>query len=268
MHVAYIHGNTEQTEKLVKSILKLDSKNRDALLIQFNLKMKDGKLEEGADIGEKIPDLDPKILSSVYTDCAGEFLVKGDTGKAKKYLRKALAVHKENIEALTFLGDCELKDEKYKDAIASYFQAIDKNPAYTSSIIGKIENAFYQSNSFDELSTRLREELSEKIDNPEMHFALGKFLKKRRLLSEARDEYKRALEFNPTHLEAREEILGMLFEEKNFDRLKSELRDLFNEIRKNTYYFCNKCSHRDKILRWKCTNCGEFDSYEKRVFLF
>ena len=258
----------EQTEKLIESVLKIDSKNPDALMLKFNILKKKGELEEAIETAEKISSIDPKIVSAVYTDYANALMDKGQFHKAKKILKKAISRCKENVDAVILLGDAELKDEKYEDAIEDYFSAVNQNPAYTTQVLPKLENAFYQNNTFDEYSTRLREELSERTDNSDMHYELGKFLKKRRLVNEAKEAFKRALEFNPTHLEAREELLAILFDEKNLDKIKSEFRDFFSEIRKNTFYFCNKCSNREKTLVWKCPSCGTFNSYEKGISLF
>jgi lipopolysaccharide assembly protein B len=262
------HGNFDQSKKLAEKVLETDSKNQDALNLTLHIAIKRGDFETAADMAEKMPNLDPKIMSSVYTDCAAGLFSKGQHHKARKYLKKAIAKHKDNLDAYIYLGDCELKDKKYKEAIENYFEAINRNQAYTTYVITRIENAFYQNNAFNEYSTRIRQELSEKVDNSDMHYALGKFLKKRHLADEAQYEFKKAIEFNPTHIEAREEMVNALLDAKNTDRLRSELKDFFTEIRKNMFYFCTKCSNREREIRWKCPVCGSFDTYEKRIFLF
>jgi len=261
-------GNFEHAQNLVDDVLKIDSKNTDALAIQYELNKSRGAMGKAVEIAEKTLDIDKKVLSSLYTDYARQLIESNDLGKARKTLKKALQNCAENIDAQILQGDLELKAQKYKDAIDSYFKAIEMNQSYTPSILKKIENAFYLSSSYDDFSTRMREELEYKNDNPDLHTGLGKFLKKRLLAEEAKDEFKKALEFNPTHLKARDELIETLLDEKNIPALKEELSELFSEIYKNMYYFCTKCSNRDKTPSWKCPVCGSFDTYEKMVFLF
>ena len=264
----YANGNTEQTQKLVEKVLKEDSRNQEALNLNLSLAIKKKEYETAVEFAEKMPALDPKILSSAYTDYGIDLLLRNEINKAKKYLKKAIAKHKENLDAYIFLGDAELRDKKYKDAIENYFEAINRNSAYTPYVISRIENAFYQNNAFNDYSTRIREELAEQVDNSDMHFALARFLKKRHLLDEAQREFKKAIEFNPTHIEAREEYINSLFDGKGSEKLRAEIKDFFTEIKKNLFYFCTKCSNREKNIVWKCPVCGTFDSYEKRIFLF
>ena len=263
-----IYGNVEQARKLIESVIKSDSKSKKALRILFEIEKREGNLEKAVDAIEKVDGFDELEISSTYSDFAQALIEKGDTHKAKKALKRAISADSANIEAYILMGDAELKEENYKSAIENYFSAIDRDPAYTAVVLGKIENAFYQSNSFDDLSVRLREELSAKNDNADMHYALGRFLAKRRLPKEAKTQFKKAIEFNPTHIEAREELLNYLIEEKDAERIKSETKEFFSEIKKNTYYFCTKCGQREKVIRWKCPSCGTSNAFEKRILLF
>lgn len=261
-------GNLDEAKKCLDEALKLDHKNSDALSLLLDIQRKASNFEDAVETAEKTEKLDPKIFSSIYTEYAEKLLEEGQVGKAKKILKKAISIHADNIGALTLMGDACMKEEDYQNAISNYFTAISRNPAYTSMILKRVENAFFQSNSFDELSSKLREELYSKGDNSDMHHFLGQFLKKRRLSKEAKQEFKKAIEFNPTHLDAREELIKAYLEEKDIEGLMGEFKNLFQEIKKNLSYICTKCSNREKFPRWKCPSCGAFDSYEKTIFLF
>lgn len=258
----------KQADRIISDILKKESKNQEALKLLLTVHLKNREYEKAISVSEKLKSMEPKKLSSLYTDSAGDYLAKGDISKAKKMIKKALSHHPENIEAYILMGDIDLQKRDYKNAINNYFAAIDRDPTYTATVLKKVEDAYFQSNSFDELGARLKEELHSKTDNPDILYSLGKFLKKKNLLEKAKEELNRALEFNPTHIEAREELLQILSEERNLDKMDNEINELFTEMKKNMTYFCTNCSNREKHSKWKCPVCGSFNSYEKRIFLY
>ncbi len=265
----YSQGNLPKSKNIIDETLKLDSKNRQALYLLFKIYKKTHDFEKAVSILEKISKTDTKILADTYLLCAKKLIAQKEPSKARKYIKKALNKWPENIEAHTLYGDALLLERDYKEAVNKYFEALRLDYTFTSFIIKKVQNAFYQSGSFDDFSKKIREELSLRYDNSDLHLELGRFLLKKHLSKEAKDEFAKALDFNPTNFEAREELLKIEAENNGLTgKTKKMIDDLFQELKQNTYYFCTKCSNREKEIHWKCPSCASFNSYEKRIFLF
>ncbi len=63
-------------------------------------------------------------------DKAEDAYADGDTAKAKRYYAKAIALDKNCVEALEWLGELHVQDDKLKEALKFYERAIALNPDF------------------------------------------------------------------------------------------------------------------------------------------
>ncbi len=130
------------------------------------------------------------LLAKAYNKKKGAYL------ESVKYLKKALELDEENLEALTLLAEIYIENEKYEDAlpVVSKILEISTNSGIAHGHMGEI---LLNKGRYGEAIDMFRKSLQLDPENPRVYFLLGKAFERLERLTDAVLEYETAVELSP-----------------------------------------------------------------------
>ena len=194
----------EEAIQELKKVLQINNRNTDALLLSglcyLNINKPDKAIKELERISEVIPqDVDSlSLLSMAYRD-------KEDFTKSLEYIKKAIAINRENIKwRLQYAETLDLmrEDEKALREFESIMEKDPTNPRVYSSL-----GLFYMNRGEDEKGVSFFEKSIQIAPSPEIYYYLGFAYKKVGRIREAIESLKRYLELAPPSEEERKKLV-------------------------------------------------------------
>jgi tetratricopeptide (TPR) repeat protein len=136
------------------------------------------------------------LLAKAYNKKKGAYL------ESIKYLKKALELEEDNLEALTLLAEIYIGNEKYEDALPVVKKILEISP--NSSIThGQMGEILLNKGGYGDAIEALRKSLQLDPENPRVYFLLGKVFERLDRYADAVLEYETAVELSPTTYEYR-----------------------------------------------------------------
>ena len=143
------------------------------------------------------------LLAKAYNEKKGAYL------ESVKYLKKALELDEDNLEALSLLAEIYIGNEKYEDAqpVVKRILGISPNSGIAHGHMGEI---LLNKGRYGEAIESFRKSLQPDPENPRVYFLLGKVFERLDRLADAVFEYETAVELSPTTYEYRN-ALAMVY---------------------------------------------------------
>ncbi len=206
-----------------------------------------------------------KDIANFYCELASGEMGNSRWDAARGYLREALVVNRRCTRANLLLGDIEMAQGRFDEAIEAWKRVESQNPAYLALVAEKLLAAYRSLGRPAEALQLLRGylanypslDLLNVIFQGELEF--GSAESAYRLV---RDELAR----NPTLLGLDKLLEAQLLEAPLERRRDLELvRELVNQhTRGLAMYKCDSCGFRTRQYYWHCPACAEWETYSPR----
>ena len=141
------------------------------------------------------------LLAKAYSKKKGAYL------ESVKYLKNALELDADNLEALTLLAKIYIENGKHDDArpVVRKILGIDPDSGFAYGYMGEI---LYSKGRYGVAIEALRKSLRLDYGNPRVYFLLGKAFERCDRLADAVLEYETAVELSPTTYQYRDALAG------------------------------------------------------------
>jgi tetratricopeptide (TPR) repeat protein len=139
------------------------------------------------------------LLAKAYTKKKGAYL------ESVKYLRNAIELDGDNLEACSLLAKIYIENGKYEDAfpVVKKILGID---SYSGSAYGYLGEILQYRGKYQEAIDALRKSVQLDQGNPRVYFLLGTVFERMERLADAVLEYETAVELSPTTYQYRDAL--------------------------------------------------------------
>jgi lipopolysaccharide biosynthesis regulator YciM len=234
-------------------------------------------LEELEKIYEEVKDWEnafetrERIAKLSKTDCSGilahhraeagkALFEQGDATRAKAYLKKAITINKQCIDAYLHLGDIYFSTGDTKEAMATWKKIVGISPQFTFLAYQRLEQVYNRSNEIKQIEGFLKDCARYNTD-AFTHLALARYMYREKKHEEAIDELKKALDYNPHFWEARRLMGEILLETGNTGDALNAYNDLLMHLNVPYLEFqCTNCGFHPATLKWQCPQCKKWDT--------
>ncbi|MFZ0449920.1 MAG: tetratricopeptide repeat protein [Desulfatiglandaceae bacterium] len=200
------------------------------------------------------------ILAHHLVECGKASVEKGELGRARSFLIKALSTHPDCIDAHLHLGDLYFQKQDYKKAILQWQKVGEVAPKFTFLAYRRLEGAYAKMRNLKPVETFLRES-AELHPDAFTYLALARYLHNEMDWEGALRELENALRLAPSFWEARRfkgEIL--LSQDRNEEALDA-YRELLEYLQMPYLRFqCSQCGYEPVDLQWQCPQCKKWDT--------
>ena len=168
-------------------------------------RMERGEYDLAIDSLSKVLYEDPNFLDAHILLAKAYNKKKGAYLESVKYLKKALELDEDNLEALSLLAEIYIGNEKYEDALPVVKKILGISP--NSGIAhGQMGEILLNKGRYGEAIDTFRKSLQLDPENPRVYFLLGKVFERLERLTDAVLEYETAVELSPTTYEYRDAL--------------------------------------------------------------
>ncbi len=260
-------GFIDRAIKIYQEVIQSDSNNLQAYQALEKLFEKEKNWAKAYETEKQIQKF-PKIggdvlrLAHLIVEIGKEYAQKNDYSQAVKYLKEAIALDKNCLEAYTALGNIYLDQNKIAKSINLFEKIIFSEQQFPFSVYKSLEKAYLQKGKYEKIESIYQEVLKLRPHDIRTRYILADYYYKKGLQSKAINELKEGLKTCPESLILRSALAEMLVRENHRDEALSEYQYLIEQVKKKSnYYYCQKCGYQSTNIQWKCPQCQEWDSF-------
>jgi len=200
-------------------------------------------------------------VAHYYCEISQRAEQQGETAKALKYIKRALAEDRSCARASIMEGDLERNSGNIKSAIKAYHRVEEQDPDYLPEVVQPLIECYRRVGRISEMVAFLRQNLA-KHGGMSLMLALAELIRQ-----ENGDE--QAAEFISDYLRLRPSVRGMdrlielnLYTVRDPIRGKLQiLKEVTNQlIANNPVYECHHCGFHGKQLYWQCPSCKHWNT--------
>jgi lipopolysaccharide assembly protein B len=267
-------GFVDRAGEAFREVLRLDAKNRYALVNLQKLHEEQHEWEEALRVREQIakidsgrrPDEQP-ILAFLRTAIGSARAAEGDLPGAAKEFSAALDVDPRTPPAYLNLGDLYERQGNLPAAVATWEKLVQVTPDRAYLAFDRLERAYRTLNTprrFAELCRRVIDSLPQ---DWRARLALARYYRGTGEPREAFELMLGALSYNPHGLAIHQAIWRALNELELDPALVRRYTALTHDA---VFYLdphvCTRCRYRSTELLWQCPQCHEWDTFvEERI---
>jgi len=194
---------------------------------------------------------DPKDKIVVFNQLseAREFGLRGDFEQAVALVEEIIRDDPDVIDAYFTMGNLYFKEEKFEEALESFFKALERKPDDAFTAIN-IANSYIMMGDFDEAEKFLLSIIDALPPDSQIHFILGNINYFQKEYEEALKNYEKCLELNPSSASAYSAIGGIYVTQGNLDEAETYLKkamDLNPQLRNLHYNLAQLCEAKDDL---------------------
>jgi lipopolysaccharide biosynthesis regulator YciM len=206
-----------------------------------------------------------KQAAFFFCELASEEIAQQNLSGARDNLLHALQVDPKSVRASMMLGDMEVEEKKYQEAIEIWRNIEDQNAQYLPLVAERLLGAYRALDSQMEGVSVLRDYLSKYHSLDLLNVVFDGVLKN----DGAADAYtlvRNELRRTPTLLGLDKLLEAKLLEVPMEQRADIELvKDLIHKRTRNlAAYHCSSCGFKARQFYWHCPACHAWDSYSPR----
>lgn len=234
-------------------------------------------LEELEKIYEEVKDWEnafetrERIAKLTKTDCSGilahhraeagkALFEQGDATRAKVFLKKAITINRQCIDAYLHLGDIYFATGDTKEAMATWKKIVGISPHFTFLAYQRLEQVYNRSHDIKQIELFLKDCAKYNTD-AFTHLALARHMYREKKHEEAIDELKKAIDYYPRFWEARRLMGEILLETGNSGDALNAYNDLLMHLNVPYLEFqCTNCGFHPATLKWQCPQCKKWDT--------
>ncbi|MGA1796443.1 MAG: tetratricopeptide repeat protein [bacterium] len=206
-------------------------------------------------------DMSP-LLAHIVTELGKEISAKGDTGQAKKELKRAIGLNKRCTEAYLVLGDIYFAEEKLGQAISTWEEIIHNDLPFSRMVYERLEKGYLKRGNYDHIETIYREVIGKRPEDYDTRLILADYYQKKGSSKKAIQELKEGLRFSLGQSSIRQKLGEILLKENMEREAIAEYRGIIEEMGEQKSLFrCSKCGYKTAEIIWKCPQCKEWDTF-------
>jgi len=167
--------------------------------------MEQGEYDPAIDSLSKALYEDPNFVDAYILLAKAYSMKKGAYLESVKYLKKAIELDDDNLEACSLLAQIYIKNGKYEDAlpVVNKILGVASNIGFAYAYLGEILS---NKGGYKEAIEAFRKSLQLDPANPRVYFLLGKVFERLDRLADAVLEYETAVELSPTTYQYRDAL--------------------------------------------------------------
>jgi len=258
-------GFVKRAVATFEEVLSKDRNNRDVMseLAELYEEIKDW--EQAFSIRQRLAKAgghkEDNVLAHLQAELGRQKMKENALSSAKKCFKKALSIDPACIDAMLSMGELHLDEGDVRAAIAAWTRIMRVAPQFANLVFSRLEQAYERLGRSETLEKTLREVLVKHDKDPNAHFILGRYLYKKGDPVGAIAELRKAVELNPTSLEARKSLGTALLAENRINEALDEYRSLLDRLDQGRKtYQCAKCGLETNEMLWKCPQCRSWDT--------
>jgi lipopolysaccharide assembly protein B len=200
------------------------------------------------------------ILAHHKAEAGKALFEQGDATRAKSYLKKAISINKQCIDAYLHLGDIYLATGEIKEAMSTWKKIATISPQFTFLAYQRLEQVYNKSHETRHIEEFLKECAKYNTD-AFTHMALARHMYREKRHDEALFELKNALDYYPRFWEARRLMGEILLETGSTGDALNAYSDLLMHLNVPYLEFqCANCGFHPAALKWQCPQCKKWDT--------
>ncbi len=258
-------GFLRRAQASFEELLEVDSGNLRALREIERIKVETGDWEEAIRLRRRIGARDPatdSILAHLWTGRGRAVMQAGDANGARKAFRRALSHDRHCAEAYIELGEDRLREGKPAKAIDLWQRALPLHPALGRMLYPRLSAAHAATDELLTFERMLRDCLEENPDDLEAAIWLAETIVRQGRTDEGLARLRVLLDRSPSFLPAYAALGRLALEhQRHPDALKVFEELLAHLPLERGRLRCRSCGTQDTELRWRCPQCGEWDSF-------
>jgi lipopolysaccharide assembly protein B len=268
-------GFVDRAHEAFKEVLRLDPKNRYALINLQKLHEEQHQWQEAYQLRQQLATLTDDtegartqaILAFLENELGMEAQKRQDTAEASRRFQAAIDLDAHAFPAYLNLGDIRFQQGDGVQAAAVWERAVEVAPdrAYLAfDRLQKVYPAVGTPERFAELCRRL---IAQSPQDWRARLALAHHLGRRGPTGEAVELLFEALTHNPHALTIHQAIWGSL----SVLRCPQDLIDRYLSLTRDAVFYldphvCTRCRYRSTELLWQCPQCHEWNTFvEERI---
>jgi lipopolysaccharide biosynthesis regulator YciM len=206
------------------------------------------------------------LVAHYYCELADEYLNKGNLHEVDKLMAKAKNAHKQSPRLLCLQGDIAFHQEKYKNALNKYLQAIKHDSRLLSMLFDKVETSANKIHDMHSLQSSLLKLYKTQRDRSIFEKILI-ISQKYKLVSKVLDELIiEELSSQKLNIEsiyhASEYIIGKQGSIKSEEGLNLVKKSLESYLKGVPAFRCVHCGYKMHDFLWRCPACHHWDTIE------
>ncbi len=260
-----VGGFLQRAATSFQDLLEVDPRNLRALTELERMRVDAGEWEEAIRIRRHIGRADPRtpqVLAHLWAGLGRMLLQEGKEPAARRAFRRALSQDRKCAEAYLILGDLALRAGRPKRAVGLWVRTLDLHRSIGIVVyprlwagMGTLENMV----GFEKL-------LAERLDEDPQDYEAAIWLARARVRLERVDEgiavLRQVQARDPGFLGAHAEIGRILLRERRDPEALKAFEEILDRLPlERTQMRCRSCGTQDADLRWRCPQCGEWDSF-------
>ena len=263
-------GFVDRAHEAFKEVLRLDPKNRHALVQLEKLHEEQRQWAEAYDVRRQLAEIDGAgargrhdlILGFLEHELGHDAARAGDRADAARHFAAAIQHEPTATPAYLALGDLRLEDGDMRGAVAAWEQLVDATPDRAYLVFERLERAYGTLGTPQKLPELCRRLITANPQDWRVRLALARHRAAAGDRAAAFDLLLEALAHNPHALLLHQEIWQAL------SALESPqaLVDRYLTIARETVFYldphiCVRCRYRSTELLWQCPQCHEWNTF-------
>lgn len=186
---------------------------------------------------------------------------KGDKELAEKILARILKMKPESIPALIYSGDIEYSKGNIEEAIKLYNKVINIDARSGQIVFPRLMKSYYEKGEFQKIEETYKNVLEKLPEDNRTSISLADYYLKMGRLNEAHELLKNEVETYPDSIKTN---LLLLLTEMELEKSEAVaiLRHIIDLYKKKEIFKCRKCGSISEDFIIRCSECGEWETYE------
>lgn len=258
-------GVFDRAEKLFREVYDINEFKKDSLQFLLTVYEQEKDWQSAINIAEQLEALHSPsihtIIAQYYCELAIDARVRISGEQALRLLKKALVTDKNCVRASLLLGQWDIEQQQYRNAIKSYKRVVEQSPDFISEILEPLENCYQQSGLIDEYVAFLRQCLT-LTSSISVVLMLSNYIQKQQGLSVAASFVAEQLHHRPS-IRGLQRLIALQKEmtDGNAKFHLQLLQDLTRQIIwSKPIYQCSSCGNTGKLLHWQCPGCKHWNT--------
>ncbi len=224
-----------------------------------------GNWLEAIAVRKRIGSADPRtptIRAHLWAGLMREYRARGQIGEARKAFRRAVAADRRCAEPYLVMGDIRMDEGKPKKAIDLWRRALPLESRAAGVLYIRLSRAFEVVSDADGFWRFMQERRAAAPDDPEVRLWWARAALRTGAVERAIAELRQLVLDEPDCYPAYAEVGRALLRAGREPEAVKAFELLLEHLPTTTpLYGCRSCGGKDSMLRWRCPQCGAWDSF-------
>lgn len=263
-------GLFDRAENLFLELAEIRAHSEQALRLLLNIYQQEKEWDKAIQTSQKLERVSGKhmddVIAQYYCELAEQAIAKKNWAAAREHLQDALSADKNCVRASIVLGEVEVREGRYREAIKAWQRVEDQDAHYFGEVAGRIADAYRQVDDeqglYDFLSGALQRHAAVSIV-----LTFADVIKRR-------NGAKAAEKFIVDSLRRQPNVHGLHYLiELNLDQAQGAakkdlmlLKGIIEGLRlQHQGYACQQCGFKGRALHWICPSCSRWNTIKPVV---